>query len=76
MAERGKIEIPAVDELPIGEQDAETTVQIAKRLGVSSDKALEIIHRYAELGQLRSARVLRMNVAGYFSKHYVYWIEK
>lgn len=71
-----KVEIPAVEELPIGQDGAETTSQIAKRLKVSREKALEIIHRYAELGQLRTARVPGLNVAGVPCKHIVYWLEE
>lgn len=75
MAERRKVEIPAVEELPIGQDGAETTDQIVKRLNISRQKALGIIHRYAELGQLRTARIPGVNVAGVPCRHIVYWLE-
>ncbi len=73
MAKRKKqIEIPPI----AGDKEgAERAVQIARRLGISEDQAMRIIHHYADLKQLRSASVPGLNVANQKCRHIVYWIE-
>ena len=70
-----KIKVPPFPELSGDEKNAESRQEIQDRLGISERKAYQIIHHYANLGRLKTVKVLAKNISGDACAKTVYWIE-
>ncbi len=75
MPKTKRIELPPVQTLAVDENGAESRREIQARLGVSEKRVYELIHHYAALGKLKTAKVRSINVQGDPYLKAVYWRE-